>query len=384
MPKHLFHFTVWLCIITLTACQTGTASPTRAPQSPAALSTPALATVTATATALPTLTPTTAPPASPTPSPTSRQPITTTLAFVGVIVPARCTQAALDEIGDPNHPYKEVQPILAGADISTGVFNAGMSEKAAKTGCTITFQLVSDPGNADALAWAGFDVMSVATNHIKDCGLMKGWCDASMLDTIANIRRVGLLPVGAGENLEQALQPVVVERNGVRFGFVSLGDSKMDEVVFATATHPGIAHLDEGNARQALALARQQADVVIALPHWGSEYNQVPNWLQRRQAQFLVEGGADLVVGNHTHVVQGMQMIEDVPVFYGLGNFVFDQDLRINRQSVILLVHFVGSRYVGYELIPTVGDRDGRVHLAEGEEAAAILQRIAESSAQLK
>ncbi len=311
-------------------------------------------------------------------------PVTTTLAFVGVIVPARCTQAALDALGDPNHPYREVQPILAGADLSVGVFNASMSSRTEKTGCTITFQLVSDPNNAPALAWAGFDVMSVAANHIKDCGLMKGWCDFAMLDTIDAIRQAGVLAVGGGSDLEEALQPVVVERNGVRFAFVSLGDSKMDEGVFAAAGHAGIAHLNEDNARQALAAARQVGDVVIALPHWGSEYNATPNWIQRAQAAYLAAAGADVIVGNHTHVVQGWQQIGATPVFYGLGNFVFDQDLRLNRQSVILLVHFVGARYVGYEFIPTVGDRDGRVHLAVGAEAADILARIQASADALK
>ena len=75
---------------------------------------------------------------------------------------------------------------------------------------------------------AGFDVMSVATNHIKDCGLNKSWCNEAFFDTLENLQRVGILTVGAGKNLEEALQPVVVTINGVRFGFVSLGDSKQD------------------------------------------------------------------------------------------------------------------------------------------------------------
>jgi poly-gamma-glutamate synthesis protein (capsule biosynthesis protein) len=230
------------------------------------------------------------------------------------------------------------------------------------------------------MARAGFDVMSVATNHIKDCGLMKSWCDYAFFDTLDNLRRVGILPVGAGEDLEQALQPVVVTVNGVRYGFVSLGDSKLSETVFAAEGHPGIARLTEENIQAALAAARHIADVVIALPHWGSEDNRIPNWIQRQQAQMLVSAGADLVVGNHTHVVQAIQELDGVPVFYGLGNFVFDQDLRDHRQGVILLVRFLGTQYLGYELIPTHVDRDGRVHIADPEEAAEILERIEQIS----
>lgn len=305
---------------------------------------------------------------------------TTTLAFTGVIVPARCVQAALDERGDPDYPYEEVRSILQSADLSVGVFNATMSHRVEHTGCVWTYQLVGSPDNADALQRAGFDLMSTATNHIKDCGLMRSWCNETFFDTLANLRRVGIPPVGAGKNLDEALQPVVLEANGVRFGFVALGDSKMDVSVFASEDNPGIAHLDEANLQTAIVAARKISDVVIALPHWGSEDNFVPNWNQRIQAKQLAAAGADLVVGNHTHVVQAIQTVGGTPVFYGLGNFVFDQGLRDHRQGVILLVYFRGTTYGGYKLIPTHVDRDGRVHIADPEEAAEILQSIENSS----
>lgn len=324
---------------------------------------------------------TTAPsPLPPSLTPTPGEIPITTLLFTGVIVPARCVQAALDEKGNPDYPYEEVKDTIAAADLAVGVFNATMSDKVEHTGCQWTYQLVGSPANADALARAGFDVMGVATNHIKDCGIMKSWCDATFFDTLDNLRRVGILPVGAGKHLAEALQPVVVTVNGVRFAFVSLGDSKMNEIVFATDSNPGIAFLSEENMQAAIEAAQAQADVVIALPHWGSEDNAVPNWLQQQQAKYTVAAGADLVVGNHTHVIQAFQELNGVMVFYGLGNFVFDQGLRDHRQGVILLVRFQGTQYLGYEMIPTHTDADGRVHLAGPEEAAEILQRIEQVS----
>lgn len=311
---------------------------------------------------------------------TPAEPITTTLLFTGVIVPARCVQAALDAKGNPDYPYEEVRDILSKTDLSVGVFNATMSDRVERTGCIWTWQLVGAPSNADAAARAGFDLMSVATNHIKDCGIMKSWCDYAFFDTLDNLQRAGIQTVGGGKNLAEALQPVVFTLNGVRFGFVSLGDSKMDLSVFASEDHPGIAQLIPENISTALKQARQAADVVIALPHWGSEDVPVPNWLQTEQARQLVAAGADLVVGNHTHVVQAIQEIEGVPVFYGLGNFVFDQGLRDHRQGIILIVKFKGTKYIGYELIPTHTDADGRIHVAGIEEAAEILEGIARSS----
>jgi poly-gamma-glutamate synthesis protein (capsule biosynthesis protein) len=156
-------------------------------------------------------------------------------------------------------------------------------------------------------------------------------------------------------------------------------------MAFASEDRPGIAVLTEQSLRAAIATARQVADVVIAMPHWGPEDVPTPNWSQRSLAQVAVEAGADLVVGNHTHVVQAIQNIQGVPVFYGLGNFVFDQTwARDHMQGVILRVSFVGQELLDYELIPTHVDGDGTVHLAGPAEAAEILERIEAASRKLR
>jgi poly-gamma-glutamate synthesis protein (capsule biosynthesis protein) len=98
-----------------------------------------------------------------------------------------------------------------------------------------------------------------------------------------------------------------------------------------------------------------------------------------------VEAGADVVVGNHTHVVQAIQQLNGIDVFYGLGNFVFDQNWDLaHQQGVILQLHFNGSIYAGYELIPTHVDGNGMVHIADAEEAEQVLRRIQAASDQLK
>ncbi len=350
---------------------------------PSASNAPALPSPTSRPSASPThpLTPT--PTASSTPRPPSATvrvtptaaPVTTIL-FTGIIVPARCIQATLDENGNPDYLYEEVRHLIRGADLAVGTLNATMSDRVAQTGCARTFQLVGRSNNADAAARAGFDLMSVATNHIKDCGKMKSWCDYAMLDTLDNLKRVGIQSVGAGKNLAEALQPVVITIHGVRFGFVSLGDRKMAENIFAGLDSPGIANLTPENIRLAMDEARKSADVVIAMPHWGNEDNSIPSMLQRQQAGQLIAAGADLIVGNHTHVVQAIDTLEGIPVFFGLGNFIFDQDLRPQRQGVILLVKFQGTKYLGYELIPTRVYPDGRVHIAIPAEATEVIERI--------
>ena len=287
-------------------------------------------------------------------------------------------QAAIDARGDPDYLYAQIKPLIAGADIAVGTLNATISDFPPHTGCISTYVLVGSSQNAEALARAGFDVMSVATNHIKNCGISN--CgDRAFFDTLMNLRQVGISPVGAGEDHAQAMQPVVVEANGVRFGIVSLGH--IEPMVFAGEDTPGIAVLNQENIRQAIAAARKMSDVVIAMPHWGPEDSARPTYIQQDLAQAIVEAGADLVVGNHTHVLQGLQVIDGVPVFYGLGNFVFDQTWALDhQQGAILEVTFEGQRYAGYELIPTHVDGDGTVRIAGLEEAGDILERVNQAS----
>jgi len=311
-------------------------------------------------------------------SPTPLAPPEITLLFTGVIVPARCVQAAIDARGSADYIFDQVRDLLTQADLAVGTLNATISDYPPHTGCRQTYVLVGGSGNADALQRAGFDVMGVATNHIKNCGI--GDCgDRAFMDTLDNLRRVGILPVGAGQDLAEALEPVVVTLQGVRFAFVSLG--LVEPLTFAAQSTPGIAVLNEENLRSAIAAARQAAEVVVVMPHMGPEDTPYPQEYQQEFARLAVEAGADLVVGNHTHVVQGLQQVDGVQVFYGLGNFVFDQDWDLaHQQGVILQVHFRGAEYAGYDLIPTHVDGDGTVRLAQGDEAAQILQRIQDAS----
>jgi hypothetical protein len=386
--RYFFCFLIFL--LPLTGCRPALQPLAAAPATTLPVTRPAL-TVTvspspvasATSTAVPaTLLPTAS--ATPTMIAATSADAITRLLFTGVIVPARCVQASIDASGNPNYPYEKVKDVISSADLAVGVLNATISDQSKHSGCNWSYQMVGGASNADAMAWAGFDIMSIASNHIKDCGLNKSWCNETFLDTLDNLKRVGVQPVGGGRDLQEALQPVTVTVNGTRFGFVSLGEIKMDESVFAGVDYPGIARLTPDNLRTSIGAARQAADVVIVLPHWGPEDIAKPNGLQLNWAKQIVADGANIVVGNHTHVVQAIQEINGVPVFYGLGNFVFDQWYPDHRQGVILILKFQGKQYLGYELIPTHVDQDGQVFLAGTQEAAEILKRIEQVSQGLK
>lgn len=321
-----------------------------------------------------TLPPTPADSGTPEPSATPTPEPITTILFTGVIVPARCVQAEVEKRGSADYIYEGVREILESADITIGVFNATMSDETEKMGCQRSWELTGSPENADALAAAGFDLMAVATNHIKDCG--RTYCgDRSFLDTLYHLERVGIEYVGAGDDLLDALKPVVIEVNGIRFGFVSLGE--VNERVFATDLTPGIAVLSQENIQYAVEAAKAVSDVVIVMPHSGPEDWPEVTPQQKYWARQSVAAGADLVVTNHAHIVQGYHYMGDVPVFYSLGNFVFDQIwARDHQQGAILKVVFYETKVVSFEFFPTIVEQDGTVSLAAGDEKEEILARI--------
>jgi hypothetical protein len=335
--------------------------------------------------AVSTMTQTPMPVIIPTAAPTEQPQPEISLLFTGVIVPARCVQSAIDARGDANYFYDEVRALISSADLAVGTLNTTLSDLSTHTGCIVTYVLVSDSPSAQAASAAGFDVMSVATNHIKNCaGASCGNnYNQAFFDTLDNLRANDILPVGAGMNMADALQPVVIELQGIRFGIVSLG--MVEPMAFAGPDSPGIAELNDENLRAAIEAARQVSDVVIAMPHWGPEDTSDPNSYQLHFAQVAVEAGADVVVGNHTHVVQAIQQIDGIDVFYGLGNFIFDQTWDLaHQQGVITRLHFYGTEYMGYDLIPTHVDGDGTVHIAGPDEATQIIQRIEEASLKLR
>jgi len=148
--------------------------------SPVSTSTPDAAALEG-ASATSTLTETALPSPSPTPSPTPLESIT--MIFTGQIVPARCVQAETDLRGEADFLYENVREVLADADLTVGTLNAAITDTPPMTGCVETFVLVGSPVQADAMAHAGFDLMSISTNHIKNCGLTS--CgDKAFFDTL--------------------------------------------------------------------------------------------------------------------------------------------------------------------------------------------------------
>ena len=304
------------------------------------------------------------------------------LRATGDIIPARCAYAVQRDLGDLRHAYLELGPWLAEADLTVGSLDAALSDAGEPLGCVETFSLLAPAASVDGLAYAGFDVMTVATNHVKDCGVAP--CgDRAFFETLANLRAAGIEPVGAGADLTAAREHTIVTAGGVRFAF--LGYDEIATYYHAEPDFAGTAPLNEAFLREDVAAAALAADVVVVLPQWGVEYTADPTSGQRALAAAAVEAGAGLVIGNHPHWVQAAEVIDGVFVAYALGNFVFDQDWSVEtQQGVVLEVAFHGTQPKGVRYHPIrIVDQHQPVFAGE-DEAGEILQRIWDASAALE
>ena len=170
----------------------------------------------------------------------------------------------------------------------------------------------------------GLDLVTLANNHALDFG-----ADA-LLDTCAALDGAGILRVGAGADLDEARAPVFIEKNGIRFGFIGVSRVIPEGGWAAGASRPGMFTTYDTNhphVLEEIETARGLCDYLIVYVHWGIERNTSPEEYQRILGQKYIDAGADMVIGSHPHVLQGIEYYNGCPIVYSLGNFVFGSSI---------------------------------------------------------
>ncbi len=209
-----------------------------------------------------------------------------------------------------------VQPVLDAADIRIvnweNPTTAGEEEGAPipKSGA----MLHSKPENLVFLKEGRFDVALMANNHTGD------YDPRGTVATKKYLEEAGLLTVGAGANLEEARQPLYVEKNGETVAIISTCEY---EFGIADRETPGAAGFDPRDLRQRIALAKEKADYVLVIHHGGNEHNPLPSPRNRARYQDVIDMGADALVAMHPHCPQGYEIYNGKPIVYSLGNFMF-------------------------------------------------------------
>ncbi len=251
--------------------------------------------------------------------------------FVGDIMLARKVEYLMDRHGS-DYPFLRLDPFRTDTFVVAN-FESAMAANHHQTPF-YTFSFSTDPKHLSALRNIGFTHLGLANNHTFDKG-PSGYDFAS-----SSLHEAGLAVFG---------HPRQLDENSVTV--LELGSRKVAVIAIHTVTgEPSMESL-----QKTFLFAKENSDVQVAYVHWGTEYEPVHSQSQERFARKLIHEGADAVVGHHPHVVQDIGLVEGVPVFYSLGNFIFDQyfsqavqeglivELEPNKDSVAFKLRAVTS-----------------------------------------
>jgi poly-gamma-glutamate capsule biosynthesis protein CapA/YwtB (metallophosphatase superfamily) len=308
-------------------------------------------------------------------------PEVTTLAAVGDIMLGRRVGAR--HRVDPAAPVKPFAKRLAAAEITVGNFESTLSTAGSPTQGGDSF--AASPRVIPGLRAAGFDLLSLANNHVGDYG------DRALRQTLDRFAAAKIDTVGAGRDLAAARRPVVIQRDEVRVGFIavdSIGESPAATRNRAGTNRlnmpPRTGPLDRAALRRISSDIRslnKRVDVVIVLTHWGTQYTHRPEPSQRAAARAFAAAGADLVIGGHPHWVQGFETAGSAAVVHSLGNFVFDMDFQTKtREGIFLEIVLWGGAVKAVEPVPYVIDGAFTPRPVRGDRAQRILADVWRSS----
>jgi len=267
-----------------------------------------------------------------------------------------------------------VRELLAAADLAVVNHEAPAPNRPTYHPSGLTFNV--DPRMLEGVADAGIDAVSLANNHIRNDG------STGVTQTVLNVRRAGMHSFGAGIDEDRAREPLCFDQGGTRVCL--LGYNEVDAA--SNSVRPGragAAELITAEVKADIQAAHADgADVIVVWPHWGREYVTTTEAKQRRWAREMVRAGADVVLGNHSHVVGPIQFIGGSPVFYSLGNLIFDLPrFESTEEGVLVELVFHGSRLMQIELHPTVVHRRAQLNLLERDgDGAVVIGRMREAS----
>ncbi len=223
---------------------------------------------------------------------------------------------------------------------------------------------------------AGFDLVSLANNHIMDYGAQ------GLADTLRHCRKNRIVCAGAGPDMASAFSPGIFTHKGIRYGLLAYSMT-LPESSWAAPDRPGTAHPDIARMELDIRRVRPAVDILIVSFHWGAELMTEPKRYQTGFARYAVRCGADAVLGHHPHVLQPIEIYRGRPVFYSLGNFAFGSLSESATHSIAAEIVFRGTRPAQINLYPhNVHNRETgfQTRVATGRQAGETLATLQEIS----
>lgn len=279
-------------------------------------------------------------------------------AFVISVTPALAREIVINAVGDImlagsgaatckrlgyDYPFAATKEVLKQGDIAIG----NLESPIAQDGNAFTdkkFHYRSAPQSATALKNAGFSIVTLANNHMMDFGAL------AMEETRHYLERVGIGCTGAGASINEARKRAVITIRGMKVAFLAYSLTFPDDF-YAAADRAGTAPGYYTFYRDDIAAAKKISDYVVVSFHWGTEKCTRPKPYQVTAAHRAIDAGADVVIGHHPHVLQGIERYKKGVILYSLGNFAFGTASKTAKRSVIARV-ILETGVKGVELVP--------------------------------
>jgi len=271
------------------------------------------------------------------------------------------------------YPWADITPLFGDYDLAAvnleGPLCRGIETHPDQT----SIYLRGESSCAAPMAAAGIDAVCLANDHILDYGT------AGLEETLSILRGEGMGVFGAGMNSNTAEQPLVLEgKNGASVALLSFCDVA-PATYGAGENSPGISASSNGRLEEMVKQAATEAPYVVVFMHWGEVGSGEITPRQRELAQICAAAGADLVVGCHPHVIQGIEILQGVPVIYSLGNLVYSSESEAGKIGIIAGCRFNDGVLASLEIIP-LSVEGARPVMLDGERAESVLRGLAEAS----
>lgn len=287
---------------------------------------------------------------------------------VGDVMLSRGVERTMMAKKNYKYPFIATSQFMADADIVFGNLETSIIKGRTINDLEMVFK--TDPESVIGLKFAGFNVLSIANNHIMNFGR------AGLASTIDNLDKNGIMHVGAGLKEENIYRPAFKEIKGTKFAFLGFTYNH-DLRKYSNGDLYGVADMDKEKMQDAIKKARSEADVVIVSMHAGTEYEISAGSFQEDFAHEAIDAGADVIIGHHPHVVQNAEIYKGKYIFYSLGNFVFDQMWsNETRMGSMVEIIFQGKEIKNIRLIPIKIFNYSQPKVIGGEFGMRILERL--------
>lgn len=269
------------------------------------------------------------------------------------------------------YPYEGVADLFSQDDITIANLECPLTIAVGGAMKEKRFVFKADPMSANTLKASGFDALMLANNHTMD------YMYEGLADTMEALGSAGLLYAGAGQS-RQDIKPCFIEKNGLHIGILSYSALPLEGFVYdggsATIAYARAGFLD--GMREAVAQAAAQCDFLLVYYHWGTEFRHDVSQAQIEIAHAAVDSGADAVMGTHPHVLQGRETYQGAPIYYSIGNFVFDKQIPEGSDEALIVQLTVNTKGIlTIEERPVVIDHC-QPQLADGLKADEIVANL--------